>query len=256
MNIIINGAGGRMGRALRAKCPNVAAMVDPFVKEAGMLSSLAEFQGEADCIVDFSHHAGVCDLLAYAVERQLPAVICTTGHTAEELAAIEEASKKIAIFRSGNMSLGIAVLARLVKDAVRMFPEADIEIVESHHNQKLDVPSGTALMLAHAAQESRPDANLLVGRHENGKRTRQEIGIHSLRMGNTVGIHEVIINTGTQVLTLKHEAQDRSLFAEGALAAAEFMMGKASYPSILFMLCGITGFVSKRLLPGGRQSSR
>lgn len=227
MNIIINGAGGRMGRALRAMCQNVAAMVDPFVKEEGMLSSLWEFQGEADCIVDFSNHAGTNELLAYAVEREIPVVICTTGHTAEELAAIEEASKQIAIFRSGNMSLGIAVLGRLVKDAVKMFPDADIEIVESHHNQKLDVPSGTALMLAHAAQESRPEAYLLVGRHENGKRDKKEIGIHSLRMGNTVGIHEVIINTGTQILTLKHEAQDRSLFAEGALAAAEFMVGKA-----------------------------
>ena len=227
MNIIINGAGGRMGRALRAKCQNIAAMVDPFVKEEGMLSSLREFQGEADCIVDFSNHAGTPELLAYAVERQIPAVICTTGHTPEELEMIRQASEKIAIFRSGNMSLGIAVLARLVKDAVRMFPDADIEIVESHHNQKLDVPSGTALMLAHAAQESRPDSYLLVGRHENGKRDKKEIGIHSLRMGNTVGIHEVIINTGTQILTLKHEAQDRSLFAEGALAAAAFMANKA-----------------------------
>ena len=98
--------------------------------------------------------------------------------------------------------------------------------MESHHNQKLDVPSGTALMLARSVQAVREDATLLVGRYENGKRTRQEVGIHSLRMGNTVGIHEVIINTGTQILRLKHEAQDRSLFAEGALAAAEFMLGK------------------------------
>lgn len=230
MKIIINGAGGRMGRALRAMCAGfteIAAMVDPYVQEEGMLSSLAQYHGEADCIVDFSNHTGIMELLAYAVEKNIPAVICTTGHTPEELAAINEAAKQIPIFRSGNMSLGIAVLGRLVKDAVKMFPDADIEIVESHHNQKLDVPSGTALMLAHAAQESRPESYLLVGRHENGKRTRQEIGIHSLRMGNTVGIHEVIINTGTQILTLKHEAQDRSLFAEGALAAAEFMAGKA-----------------------------
>lgn len=229
MKIIINGAGGRMGKALRAMCEDpveIAAMVDPYVQEEGMLSSLVQYQGQADCIVDFSNHAGVYELLAYAVEKKIPAVICTTGHTPEELAAIEEAAKKVAIFRSGNMSLGIAVLGRLVKDAVKMFPDADIEIVESHHNQKLDVPSGTALMLASAARESRPDSHLLVGRHENGKRTKQEIGIHSLRMGNTVGIHEVIINTGTQILTLKHEAQDRSLFAEGALAAAKFLADK------------------------------
>lgn len=238
MKIIINGAGGRMGRALRAKTDDVAAMIDPFVKEEGMLSALTEFSGEADCIVDFSNHAGVEALLSYAVERMLPTVICTTGHTPEELAAIDAAAKQIPVFRSGNMSLGIAVLARLVKDAVKMFPEADIEIVESHHNQKLDVPSGTALMLAHAAQESRPESNLLVGRHENGKRTKQEIGIHSLRMGNTVGIHEVIINTGNQILTLKHEAQDRSLFADGALVAAQFLIGK---PAGLYNMDDIVG---------------
>ena len=232
MNIIINGAGGRMGRALQAmiqkKGAQPAALIDPFVKEAGMLETLSAYQGPADCIIDFSNHSGTQALLEYALQRNLPVVICTTGHTPEELEAIAQAAQKIPVFRSGNMSLGIAVLTQLVKDAAKMFPDADIEIVESHHNQKLDVPSGTALMLAHSVQAVREDATLLVGRHENGKRTPQEVGIHSLRMGNTVGIHEVIINTGTQILTLKHEAQDRSLFAEGALAAAEFMMGKAA----------------------------
>lgn len=230
MKIIINGAGGRMGKALRAmtekKGAQVAAMVDPFVQEQGMLQTLSDFDGQADCIIDFSNHAGTHELLAYAVDKKLPVILCTTGHTRQELDAIGEAAKSIPVFHSGNMSLGIAVLTRLVKDAVKMFPDADVEIVESHHNQKLDVPSGTALMLARGVQEVREDATLLVGRHENGKRTRQEVGIHSLRMGNTVGIHEVIINTGTQILTLKHEAQDRSLFAEGALAAAEFMLDK------------------------------
>ena len=232
MKIIINGAGGRMGRALRAMAAQkeiqVSAMVDAFVKEDGMLASLSEFSGEADCIIDFSHHSGVQELLNYAVEKNLPVIVCTTGHTEEELAAIAAAAKKIPVFHSGNMSLGIAVLSRLVADAARMFPDADIEIVEAHHNQKLDVPSGTALMLAKSVQKVREDATLLVGRHENGKRTKQEIGIHSLRMGNTVGIHEVIINTGTQIIMLKHEAQDRSLFAEGALDAARFMIGQTA----------------------------
>lgn len=230
MKIIINGAGGRMGKALRTMAAQkeieVAAMVDAFVQEDGMLASLADFSGEADCIIDFSHHSGVQALLAYAVGRNLPVIVCTTGHTAQELEAIAAASKQIPVFHSGNMSLGIAVLTRLASDAARMFPDADIEIVEAHHNQKLDVPSGTALMLAKSVQKVREDATLLVGRHENGKRTKQEIGIHSLRMGNTVGIHEVIINTGTQIITLKHEAQDRSLFAEGALSAAAFLLGK------------------------------
>lgn len=230
MKIIINGAGGRMGRALSAlaqtKGVEVVAAVDLFVKEEGMLSSLEEYTAEADCILDFSNHAGTQDLLDYALKRNFPVVIATTGHTQQELELIREAGAKVPVFYSGNMSLGIALLTQLARQAAKMFPDADVEIVESHHNQKLDVPSGTALMLAKAVQEARPESTLLVGRHENGKRTKEEIGIHSLRMGNTVGIHEVIVNTGTQIITLKHEAQDRSLFAEGALSAAAFITGK------------------------------
>ena len=233
MKIIINGAGGRMGKALRGMIEKgcrdavLAGMVDPFVKEDGMLAALSDFNGEADCIIDFSNHAGVSELMEYAVEKNIPVVVATTGHTEAELAVIEAASKKIAVFHSGNMSLGIALLAQLARETAKVFPDADIEIVESHHNQKLDVPSGTALMLARAVKEARPEAEFLVGRHENGKRTKNEVGIHSLRMGNTVGIHEVIVNTGTQIITLKHEAQDRALFAEGALAAAEFIADRA-----------------------------
>ncbi len=231
MNIIINGAGGRMGKALRAMAENrgvtVAGAIDPFVQEAGILSRLEQCTEQADCILDFSNHAGTQSLLTYAAARKLPVVIATTGHTEAELQLIQEAAAAIPVFYSGNMSVGIALLARLAKQTAAMFPDADIEIIESHHNQKLDVPSGTALMLAKAIQQERPDSQLLVGRHENGKRDKKEIGIHSLRMGNTVGIHEVIVNTGCQVITLKHEAQDRSLFAEGGLAAAAFLQGKA-----------------------------
>lgn len=232
MKILVNGACGHMGRALRAMIDQgccgaeLAANVDAYGQEDGVLSSLAAFTGEADCIVDFSNHAATKELTDYAVSRKMPLVIATTGQTEEEIALIHKAAESIPVFFSGNMSLGIAVLTRLVRDAVKMFPDADVEIVEQHHNRKLDVPSGTALMLGRAVQEARPDAELLVGRHENGKRKKAEVGIHSLRMGNTVGIHEVIINTGTQVLTLKHEAQDRSLFAEGSLSAAAFLVGK------------------------------
>lgn len=232
MKIILNGACGRMGRVLQAMIAegrqgsSLAAAVDAFSQDAGILPSLSRFEGEADCVIDFSNHAATADLCAFAAERSLPLVIATTGQTEEERAVIERTAKRIPVFLSGNMSLGIAVLTSLARTAARMFPAADVEIVESHHNQKLDVPSGTALMLARAVQDARPDSTLLVGRHEDGRRTRQEIGIHSLRMGNTVGIHEVIVNTGTQILTLKHEAQDRSLFAEGALSAAAFLIGK------------------------------
>ncbi|MCF0115770.1 MAG: 4-hydroxy-tetrahydrodipicolinate reductase, partial [Erysipelotrichaceae bacterium] len=142
----------------------------------------------------------------------------------EEMAYIKECSKDVAVFKSGNMSLGVAVLASLAKEAVKMFPTADIEIIEKHHNRKLDVPSGTALLLADRIKEVRENAVYNIGRHENGKRTIQEIGIHSIRMGNEVGTHEIIISTDNQVITLKHESKNRALFAEGALSAAEFLV--------------------------------
>ena len=124
------------------------------------------------------------------------------------------------------MSIGVAVLAGLAQRAAAAFPTADIEIVEIHHNQKLDVPSGTALLLARAVQSVRPGSTLLIGRHENGKRTAQEIGVHSIRLGNEVGTHEILISTGNEVVTLKHEAKSRALFADGALAAAAWLLGK------------------------------
>lgn len=232
MRILVHGASGHMGRILCGmiqegrRGSTLAGMVSGRGAEGEILSSLSQFTGEADCIIDFSHHSTTQALTAYAVERKLPLVIATTGQTPEEMELIHGAARSIPLFCAGNLSMGIALLTEMAKMAAKMFPDADIEIVEQHHNRKLDVPSGTALMLGRAIQEVRPEAELLVGRHENGKRTQQEIGIHSLRMGNTVGVHEVIVNTGTQVLTLKHEAQDRGLFAEGALAAAEFLVGK------------------------------
>ena len=230
MRIIVNGAAGRMGTVLRTMietgCRNAVLVgaVDRTAKEGNLCKALSDISEEADCIIDFSNHAGTCDLLCYALGRGLPVVIATTGHTEPELTAIEAAARKIPVFCSGNLSLGIALLLQTVRKAVAMFPNADVEIVESHHNQKLDVPSGTALMLAHAVQDVRPEARLLVGRRGEGKRAGQEIGIHSLRMGNTVGTHEVLISTDTQVISLKQEALDRALFAEGALAAAEFLI--------------------------------
>ena len=184
MDIIINGAGGRMGRALQAMAAQkdiaVVAAVDPFVPE--MLPALKQYEGSADCILDFSNHAGTKALCDYAVAAKTPVVVATTGHTQEELEQIQTAAKTVPVFWSGNMSVGIALLTKLAKQTAAMFPDADVEIVESHHNQKLDVPSGTALMLARAVQEARPEAELLVGRHENGKREKKQIGIHSLRM--------------------------------------------------------------------------
>ena len=182
---------------------------------------------EADVVVDFSHHTAVADVLAYAKQIGAAAVIGTTGHTDEEKAMIYGASEEIPVFYAGNVSLGIAVLCRLVKDAVRYFPDADVEIIEVHHTRKVDAPSGTAHMLFNAIKEVRPNAWENCGRSGEGKRTRDEVGVHALRMGNVVGIHEVHINTGNQTLTLKHESGSRAMLADGAVAAARFMEGKA-----------------------------
>lgn len=234
MQIIVHGSTGRMGQNLlkliaQSPAHTLAAAVSPEQQtcpERREYYSLAEYTGPADMIVDFSHHTAVGSLLDYAQSRRLPVVIGTTGHTPEEKARIAQAAREIPVFQSGNMSVGIALLVRLAKQTAKAFPNADIEIVEIHHNQKLDVPSGTALMLADGIKSVRPEATYNIGRPENGKRTQEEIGIHSLRMGGVTGIHEVLVNTGTQTITLKHEAHDRMLFAEGAVAAAEYLAGQ------------------------------
>ena len=141
---------------------------------------------------------------------------------------IQDAAKSVPVFYSGNMSLGIAVLCRLAKDAAKNFPDADIEIVEVHHNRKVDAPSGTARMLFEAVKEVRPEAQAHCGRAGEGKREKNEIGVSSLRMGNVVGIHEVHICAPSQTLTLRHEAGSRGMLAEGAVEAARFMAGKTA----------------------------
>ncbi len=229
MKIIIHGALGRMGKAV-LECVEaghsggeLAALVDGFSQTPEVFTTLDGFSGDADCIIDFSNHVATVPLVDYAVAHQLPVVIATTGQTPEETAYITEAGKKIPVFLSGNMSVGIALLAELSKKTAQVFPDADIEIIEVHHNQKLDAPSGTALMLANSVKEARENATFLVGRHEYGKRTKAEIGIHAIRMGNVIGEHQVMVNTGSQTITLKHEAHSRSLFAEGAMVAAQFL---------------------------------
>lgn len=236
MRIIVSGFSGHMGQIVAGAIEKKEGMslaagicMDADTRKADgcpVFSSPAQCRANADLLIDFSNHLLTFSLLTYCIERKLPAVICTTGQTAEETEAIRAAAKQIPIFFSANMSVGIAVLIRMAKEAAKAFPDADIEIVEIHHNRKLDVPSGTALMLANELKQVRADADFCVGRHEAGKRKPNEIGIHSIRAGNEIGTHEVIIATESQVLTLKHEARDRALFAEGALAAAEFLLGK------------------------------
>ena len=236
MKILISGIGGRMGAEVKkmtlegyrgailcagydvaeinAECPTYTNWAD--VKEA------------PDCIVDFSHHAGTKALLEYAISKNIPVVLATTGHDEIEKKYITEAAKRIPLFHSANMSLGVALLCELAKTAAKTFPDADIEIIEKHHNRKLDAPSGTALLLAQSIQKIREKAFFTFGRQGHAKRQPDEIGVHAIRMGNIVGEHEVIIGTDTQTITLKHEAHSRSLFAEGALAAADFIKDKSA----------------------------
>ena len=232
MEIILHGATGRMGANVitcvhNAPDAEIAAKVSPDFTQPlneGCYLSLDDYTGSADIVIDFSNHAASASLCAYCVKRKLPLLIATTGQTPEEKEIIEAASKQIPVFFASNMSIGIALLCSLAKKAAAAFPDADIEIVEAHHNQKLDVPSGTALTLADAVKEVRTDAGFVIGRHENGRRSRDEIGIHSLRIGNEVGMHEIIISTGLETITLKHKAENRALFADGALAAARFLI--------------------------------
>ena len=227
MRAVVCGANGAMGRLIREILGSDVVGCVSIDGENGVPKTFEELGAvDADVVIDFSHHSAAPDVLRYAEAIGAAAVIGTTGHTPEEKALIKDAAERIPVFFSGNMSLGIAVLCRLAREAAKFFPEADIEIVETHHHRKVDAPSGTALMLFNAIKEVRPEATPNCGRAGEGKRTREEIGISSLRLGSVVGIHEVHIHTGTQCLTLKHEAVTRAMLADGAVEAAKFMVGK------------------------------
>ena len=234
MKIILVGYAGHMGRevvacAERDAGSEIVAGVDPMVPAQGVcVPSFEECAAEADVVIDFSHHSLTGKLLDFAKAKKLPVVLATTGQTDEEKALIREAAKEIPIFLAANYSLGIATLTDLVKRTAALYPDAEIEIVEQHHDRKLDAPSGTALSLFNAVKEVRPDAVANCGRSGQGKRTQDEVGIHAVRMGNIVGVHEVMIGTQNERITLKHEAFSRGVFAEGSLKAAAFLAGKAA----------------------------
>ncbi len=233
MRIILCGYDGHMGRevrvcAERAKDCEIVAGIDPMAKAEGIcVPSFDDCRAEADVIIDFSHHSMTGALLDYAEKQNLPVVLATTGQTEDEKERIRQAEKKIPVFLAANYSLGIATLTDLVKRAAALYPDGEIEIVEQHHDRKLDAPSGTALSLFRAVQEVRPEAKAVTGRSGMGKREPQDVGIHAIRMGNIVGVHEVMIGTQNERITLKHEAFSRGVFAEGSLKAAAFIAGKA-----------------------------
>lgn len=236
MQMIIGGALGRMGRelSLAAEAAGVGIACGVDVAYTGqpvgypVVTGFEQVKETADVIVDFSRPEALPELLKLAVDNKMPVVLCATGYTDEEIAMIGEAAKHIPVLRSANMSLGVNVLCELVRMAARTLEGFDIEIVEKHHRMKVDSPSGTALMLYDAAQKEKgPETEPLYGRYgRTQKRTDGEIGIHAVRGGTVTGEHEVgFYGSGEQVV-LTHRAENRALFAQGALKAARWLADK------------------------------
>ena len=237
LKIALSGCSGRMGRVIS----DIVSGRDGMEIVAGfdlrteqyadfpVYKDFAEFQGDCDVVIDFSNAALTENLLDYCEARRLPVVICTTGHSAEQLDRIRAASASIPIFRSGNMSIGINLLSELCKRASAILgADYDVEIVEQHHHNKLDAPSGTALMLADAINEENDGAYHYVYDRSSvrQKRDPKEIGISSVRGGSIVGDHEVLFCGPDEVITLRHTAYSRSIFANGAVNAAVYLAKK------------------------------
>ena len=235
VKILLNGCLGKMGQAVEA-CVNsredvmICAGVDIAKGDRAypVYTRFADVQTEADVVLDFSNPRVLDDMLAFSVERKMPVIICTTGFSEEQVQKIKDTSKIIPVFYSGNMSLGINMLIELSKMAAKVMSDSfDIEILEKHHNQKLDAPSGTAIMIADAISDVKSDAQYVYDRHAyRKKREKNEIGIHSVRGGTIVGEHEVIFAGHDEVLSIKHTAQSKGVFASGAVNAAAFIKDK------------------------------
>ena len=192
-------------------------------------SSIDDFTANADVIIDFSHHSALPSLLDYAISHKTPIVVSTTGHTEEEMELMRYSVNEIAVFFSRNMSIGVNLLIDLCRRAASALGEDfDIEIIEKHHHNKLDAPSGTAMMIAEELKDTRDgEAEFVYDRHEvRRKRDTREIGIHAVRGGSIVGEHDVIFAGANEIITLSHTATSRELFADGALKAADFITDK------------------------------
>ena len=235
IKVLINGACGRMGKEVEkiveaSETMTVAAKVDKMAAESGCYTDINDFSGEADIIIDFSNPAALPQVIALAKSRNLPVVVATTGLSEAQMEAVKALSAKVPVFFSANMSLGINLLSELVKKAAAILgDEFDIEIVEKHHNQKVDAPSGTALLLANSAKEGLSfEPEYVYERHSvRKKREKKEIGISAVRAGTIVGEHDVIFGGRDEVITLSHLAMSKEIFANGAINAAAFLIGKA-----------------------------
>lgn len=238
VKVLINGICGQMGHALLRLAPqfsdsvSIVCGVDPASSDVKVpvYESFDDVKTEFDVVIDFSVPSASMQALECCLRLGKPIVLCTTGFSEEQTALISESAAKIPVFRSGNMSVGINLLCALAKQAAQMLGNTfDVEIVETHHNRKIDSPSGTAAMLAEAvAGASAEEKQFVYGRHDkNHRREPSEIGIHSLRGGTVVGEHEVVFLGPDEVITLKHSAQSKTVFAAGALRAAAYLYGKA-----------------------------
>lgn len=237
IKILLNGANGRMGTEIAnltegSEIYEIACGVDSYTEKERnfpVYKSLWDCKDEFDVIIDFSNASGLEDLLSYAVENKKPVIVSTTGHSPEQKELMKKASEEIPLFFSANMSFGINLLIDLAKKAACLLGDAyDIEIVEKHHNQKLDAPSGTALAIADGISDVSENAKEYVyDRHSvRKKRDKKEIGISSVRGGTVVGEHEVLFLGPDEIIEIKHHAASRRVFAEGALRAAAFLKGK------------------------------
>ncbi len=235
---IMHGCNGAMGRVianLAAEDANVELVAGLDISDSGdqafpVFTDKDQCDVEADAIIDFSTAKAVDSILDYAVKRNLPLVLCTTGLSEDQLAKVDEASKKIAILRSANMSLGVNTLFRLAALGAQVLAEEgfDIEIVEEHHRRKLDAPSGTALAIADAINDAMDHSyHYTLDRSDRReKRDPKEIGIQSVRGGSIVGVHDVLFCGEDEVIEIKHTAYSRAIFGKGAIAAAAFLKGK------------------------------
>ncbi len=238
LKIILSGCSGKMGLVITELVAadtdaEIVAGVDPFFKEGIKYPVYPTFKGlpAADVIIDFSNPAALDSILEYATKNGVAFVAATTGYTDKQIEKIKAAAKEIPVFFTFNMSLGVNLLTSLVKRATAVLGDNfDIEIVEKHHNQKIDAPSGTAIMLANAVNETLDNKMIYeYDRHsKREKRNKNEIGIHSVRGGTIVGEHEVIFAGNNEVLTLTHQAFSKNVFAVGAVKAAKFLKGKAA----------------------------
>ena len=250
IKLIMHGCNGAMGQVISKIVEETegAVMVagidrvDEGKNDYPVFTDIKECDVEADAIIDFSAAPAVDALLDYAVEKQIPVVVCTTGLSDEQLAKLEESSKKVAVLRSANMSLGVNTLLKLVNAATRVLAEAgfDIDIVEKHHRKKLDAPSGTAIALADAINDAlNHEYEYVYDRSERREqRPVKEIGISAVRGGTIVGEHEVIFAGQDEVIEFKHTAYSKAIFGKGAVSAAMFLAGK---PAGLYNMCHVIG---------------